>query len=771
MDSHSSGAELNQSSTARDDQEAPLETSTAAETTATAASTAPAEAAEPADCPAAAAGHTEGCKRHRESSTEHCCHGSTLSGLQRQKQQQQQLEQQPREMDEQEQQQQHEKPSPPEAAPEASEPMRACCHLGRVHHRRCCRGAHGGAVQQAREQSSSHQGHSDHSHSHSGSSSSSCHRSPWRRCGCRLGEYIFLLIPRKPLSPGAAFLFSLLQEASPSVRCAVDMGGTLAKLVFIEELGPQSAAAAAAAAGGPDFSRRDPQLAARAYASNCDAALDLASPLLTIRASPRRVLRFTYFRTKAISALLDCLRSRDLVKGGVLRMTGGGAMKYAKLFTEQLGVSLQRTDEIDSIMAGLVLLASHTNSVFRFDLNTRQRVPVDVSRDLYPFLVVNIGSGVSILKAKSASSFVRVTGTCIGGGTVLGLARLLFHAKSFRQVVRLSERGSVVFVIMLPGVSLGTDALDLKVADLCGDAAGSRCIAPDALASSFGRLYLEDSHDRPSPRKEDIARSLIHMVSYNLGYLAYLVGTAHGVRRIFFAGKFINNYDFTMESITQGVNFYMQQYDQHTPQSCLRGPASPLLAAPPNFNVNAQQRILLQQQLLIQRQQQQSYDMRANVNIVVEQLSGSGHTDGTFRPLVGRLDAESAPEVAVDATVLSPQRAATGVVSSGVCIAAPNEDVSPVSMPSRPHNNALVHEQQNPIQSVHEQRASFSNNPLRSPSSTNLLGPPPVQPPDGDSGAPVAAWAPFEVLFLRHDGYLGAVGALVAPGRDGPQVN
>ena len=32
-------------------------------------------------------------------------------------------------------------------------------------------------------------------------------------------------------------------------------------------------------------------------------------------------------------------------------------------------------------------------------------------------------------------------------------------------------------------------------------------------------------------RKEDIARSLIHMVSYNLGYLAYLVGTAHGVRR------------------------------------------------------------------------------------------------------------------------------------------------------------------------------------------------------------------------------------------------
>lgn len=60
------------------------------------------------------------------------------------------------------------------------------------------------------------------------------------------------------------------------------------------------------------------------------------------------------------------------------------------------------------------------------------------------------------MQAKSASSFVRVTGTCIGGGTVLGLARLLFHAKSFRQVVRLSERGNVTFAIMLPGVDLAS---------------------------------------------------------------------------------------------------------------------------------------------------------------------------------------------------------------------------------------------------------------------------------------------------------------------------
>ena len=173
------------------------------------------------------------------------------------------------------QQQQEHRDSPCPAAPRlACGALRHCCHRVRHHHRRCCCNSRRGAPQPRREVSSS-----------SGSS-----RSLRRRCGCGMGEYIFLLIPRTPLSPGAAFLFSLLEEASPSFRCAVDVGGTLAKLVFIEELGSQSAAAAAeaaaaeaAAAAASGFSRRDPQLAARAYASNCDAALDLASPLLTIR--------------------------------------------------------------------------------------------------------------------------------------------------------------------------------------------------------------------------------------------------------------------------------------------------------------------------------------------------------------------------------------------------------------------------------------------------------------------------------------------------------
>eukprot|EP00922_Rhytidocystis_sp_ex-Travisia-forbesii_P021698 GHVS01031767.1.p1 GENE.GHVS01031767.1~~GHVS01031767.1.p1 ORF type:complete len:879 (-),score=118.95 GHVS01031767.1:87-2723(-) len=232
----------------------------------------------------------------------------------------------------------------------------------------------------------------------------------------------------------------------------------------------------------------------------------------------------------------------------VLGVTGGGAYKYAKELEEKLSVVVNRQDEMRSIMRGLCYLLEYTTSVFKFDLNLKQRIPVNTHEaPLFPFLVVNIGSGVSILKAEGPENFVRVTGTCIGGGTVLGLANLLFGAHSFDEVVKLADSG--------------TGCLDLTVADLLGDTAGSISLPDDTLACSFGRVYCEHLKGRGKDlRKEDLARSLIHMVSYNIGYLAYLVGTTHAVRRLIFAGKYINNSAVIMESITEGVHFYTKHY-------------------------------------------------------------------------------------------------------------------------------------------------------------------------------------------------------------------
>ena len=49
----------------------------------------------------------------------------------------------------------------------------------------------------------------------------------------------------------------------------------------------------------------------------------------------------------------------------------------------------------------------------------------------FPCLLVNIGSGVSIVKVDENGKFERVSGTSLGGGTLWGLLSLLTDARSF----------------------------------------------------------------------------------------------------------------------------------------------------------------------------------------------------------------------------------------------------------------------------------------------------------------------------------------------------
>ncbi|CDJ28899.1 pantothenate kinase, putative [Eimeria mitis] len=232
-----------------------------------------------------------------------------------------------------------------------------------------------------------------------------------------------------------------------------------------------------------------------------------------------------------------------------------------------------------------------------------------------------------------------------------------------------------------------------------------------------------------------------------------------------------------MESITQGVNFYMQQYDQHTPQTCLRGPASPLLAAPPNFNVSAQQRILLQQQLLTNAEAAK----QQGPAVIDRELKATG-SDGpaAAAAATAAADAVGAADAAVAAAavVLPPHGASEETAASELCGDSMVGASSPVAMPSRPQiegpshpQPGQLHEQQQQQQHGQQEAASTGNN-LRSPSCpplgisrSSIFSPPtPASPQDAVATEPAASWAPFEVLFLRHDGYLGAVGALVAPG-------
>jgi type II pantothenate kinase len=55
--------------------------------------------------------------------------------------------------------------------------------------------------------------------------------------------------------------------------------------------------------------------------------------------------------------------------------------------------------------------------------------------------LVNIGSGVSMLKVSGDGKFERVSGSSLGGGTFWGLCRLLTKCRGFDEMLELSAKG------------------------------------------------------------------------------------------------------------------------------------------------------------------------------------------------------------------------------------------------------------------------------------------------------------------------------------------
>ena len=78
------------------------------------------------------------------------------------------------------------------------------------------------------------------------------------------------------------------------------------------------------------------------------------------------------------------------------------------------------------------------------------RQPVALRDALFPFVLCNIGSGVSILHVESVDKHERISGTAVGGATFWGLCRLLVRRplSNFSEALDLAEQGHATRVNM-----------------------------------------------------------------------------------------------------------------------------------------------------------------------------------------------------------------------------------------------------------------------------------------------------------------------------------
>ena len=216
----------------------------------------------------------------------------------------------------------------------------------------------------------------------------------------------------------------------------------------------------------------------------------LRNSLLKCKAQhfPGGSLNFERFETDDINACVEFIQElikrsaeingvsiEEMRKGVKILATGGGAHRFYELFREQLHVDVRREDEMECLIEGLKFITMIPDEVYFFSDELIQSVShpaasssssaaatsCSSSRLLkvpstssslerpspdppkygvtfernptpqLPCLLVNIGSGVSIIKVDEDGAFERVSGTSLGGGTLWGLLSLLTPATSF----------------------------------------------------------------------------------------------------------------------------------------------------------------------------------------------------------------------------------------------------------------------------------------------------------------------------------------------------
>mgnify|MGYP001351256777 CR=1 FL=1 len=102
----------------------------------------------------------------------------------------------------------------------------------------------------------------------------------------------------------------------------------------------------------------------------------------------------------------------------------------------------------------------------------------------------------------------------------------------------------------------------MLVRDIYGDKSPFKELQGDWLASSFARVA--NDHSTPSDqvhekyKKEDMLNSLMFMISFNIGQLAFFSSQIHDIDDIYFVGNYIRNNPVGKEKITFGVDMMSQ---------------------------------------------------------------------------------------------------------------------------------------------------------------------------------------------------------------------
>tara|TARA_Y100001970_G_scaffold284529_1_gene402079 strand:+ start:1973 stop:2803 length:831 start_codon:yes stop_codon:yes gene_type:complete len=137
--------------------------------------------------------------------------------------------------------------------------------------------------------------------------------------------------------------------------------------------------------------------------------------------------------------------------------------------------------------------------------------------DKNPTIIVSAGSGTACILAQGGN-YMHCSGTGVGGGTILGLSKLLLNTTDPDEIAELAKAGN-------------ESGVDLILEDVVSGPIGE--LPSDTTAVNFGKISKIDSEIS----KQDIAAGIVNLVGQTAARIATSVATTFNAKEIVVVGR------------------------------------------------------------------------------------------------------------------------------------------------------------------------------------------------------------------------------------------
>ncbi|UKJ89708.2 pantothenate kinase [Theileria orientalis] len=267
------------------------------------------------------------------------------------------------------------------------------------------------------------------------------------------------------------------------------------------------------------------------------------------------VLTFKYVPLSDLDLVVSTIKEKNLhTHGKSINLTGGGAYKYFEMLTREFK-NVKKASEVICIIEGINFVQNMRNAVIQYDLD--YRIPHIITMDpVYPYIISSSGSGMFMVKVSSPSEYKHLNGSAISGGTAFGLVNYVLPLNKPREFIKHLKRG--------------TNKLDSFTEYPMDSFRTLNKTEPYGLSTSLGKLDVDFDEgcntEDDGVTAEDLNKSIIDMISYNTGVIAYMAAKAYGVKRLISSGNYICGH--TMDSIAAGFAYHSDVYDDRSIQLC-----------------------------------------------------------------------------------------------------------------------------------------------------------------------------------------------------------